>query len=104
MSQLSGQLPLLTSKVPSIVRQVQGTLDDRGIPIYWLELPAGETGIGQQAAQLGTSLVENSVSIAGGVASGLFDFVIVLVLSFTWCSTAIGLSSRSSSRFRTLSG
>ncbi len=80
MSQLTTQIPTVTAKVPLMVRQLQAALDDRGIP---LSIGAGgPNGIGQQATQLGTSVVENSVSIAGGVASGMFDFVIVLVLSF----------------------
>jgi predicted PurR-regulated permease PerM len=81
MSQLTTQLPTITAKVPSIVRQVQTSLDDRGIPVAVTTGP-GEPSLGQQAAQLGSSVVSNSVAIAGGVASTLFDFVIVLVLSF----------------------
>jgi predicted PurR-regulated permease PerM len=81
MSQLTSQIPAVTAKLPAIVQQAQATLDERGIPVAVSTGP-GEPGISQQATQLGSSLVTNSVAIAGGVASGLFDFVIVLVLSF----------------------
>jgi predicted PurR-regulated permease PerM len=81
MSQLTDQLPTVTAKVPTFVRQLQSSLDDRGIPVA-VASGTGGPSLGQQAAQLGSSVVTNSVAIAGGVASGLFDFVIVLVLSF----------------------
>jgi predicted PurR-regulated permease PerM len=81
MSQLTAQLPTVTARVPAIVRQLQASLDERGIPAA-VAATTGGPSLSQQATQLGSSVVTNSVAIAGGVASAVFDFVIVLVLSF----------------------
>ncbi len=80
ISQLAGQLPTVAAMAPRLVRQIQAMLDQRNIPID-LGVVAGP-GINQQAAQLGSRLVENTVALASSIASGLFSFTVILILSF----------------------
>ncbi len=81
LSQLAVQLPALASRIPNLLRDVQATLDQHGLPIS--VMPTGaQPGLGQEAAQLGSRLVEHSVVIASSLASGFFDFTIILILSF----------------------
>jgi predicted PurR-regulated permease PerM len=81
VSQLASQLPALAGRIPQLIRETQLALDERGIPVA-IEQPTGQNPLGQEATQLGTMLVSNSVAIASGIASGLFSFTIVLIISF----------------------
>ena len=80
VSQLANELPTLASSAPRVVRDIQGTLDERNIPID-VGVVTGP-GLSQQLGQFGSRLVDNTVSVASGVASGLFSFSIILILSF----------------------
>lgn len=80
VSQLANQLPTIAADIPGEVRLVQRWLDQRNIPID-LGVITGPS-LSQQVGQLGSRLVENTVTIAGGIASGLFSLTIILILSF----------------------
>ncbi len=80
ISQLANELPTLASGAPRAARQLQRMLDERNIPID-LGVVTGP-GLSQQLGQFGSRLVENSVGVASGIASGLFSFSIILILSF----------------------
>jgi predicted PurR-regulated permease PerM len=81
VSQLASLLPTVAARVPGWLRDLQAALDQHGIPVE-LTTPANTPSLGQEAAQLGSGLVTNTVSIASGIASGLFGFTIILILSF----------------------
>ncbi len=80
VSQLANQLPTIAAGLPGEVRHVQRWLDERNIPID-LGVITGPS-LSQQVGQLGSRLVENTVTIASGIASGLFSLTIILILSF----------------------
>jgi predicted PurR-regulated permease PerM len=80
VSQLANPLPTVVAGAPGEVKRIQQTLDEWNIPID-LQVITGP-GLSQQAGQLGSRLVENTVSVAGGIASGLFSLTIILILSF----------------------
>lgn len=80
VAQLAAQLPVLTANVPTRAAEVQQILDQHDIPIDAGALVG--PGLSQQAGQFGSRIVENSVALASGVASGLFNFTLVLILSF----------------------
>lgn len=80
ISQLATQLPTVTAGAPSLVRSVQRALDERNIPVDLSNVTG--PGLSQQIGQFGTRLVENSVAVASGIASGLFSFSLVIILSF----------------------
>lgn len=79
ISQLAIQLPSLALTVPVLLREIQGTLDQWNIPI---NISVGAAGLGQQASQIGSRILENTVVVASSVASGLFSVTIILILSF----------------------
>jgi predicted PurR-regulated permease PerM len=80
VSQLAGLLPTIATRVPAWLREIQSGLDQRGIP---LQLSGtSQPGLGQDLTQLGSGLVANTVAIASGIASGVFSFTIILILSF----------------------
>lgn len=79
-SQLAAQLPTLAASAPARVAQLQQFFDQHNIPIDAGALVG--PGLGQQAGQLGSRLVENSVAVASEIANGLFRFSLVLILSF----------------------
>jgi predicted PurR-regulated permease PerM len=81
VTQFSAQLPTLALQVPTVLGQVQDALDRRGIPIA-VNLDRSQLGLGQEATQLGTRLVENSVVVASGIASAVFSVTLILILSF----------------------
>ncbi len=80
VSQLANQLPTIAAGLPGEVKRVQQWLDARNIPID-LGVITGP-GLSQQAGQLGSRLVENTVTVASSIASGLFSLTIILILSF----------------------
>lgn len=80
VAQLAGQLPTLAANVPLYLRSLQKMLDQRNIPVDLGTLTG--PGLSQQAGQLGSKVVENTVAIASGIASGLFSFVLIMILSF----------------------
>ncbi|HEX5414296.1 MAG TPA: AI-2E family transporter, partial [Chloroflexota bacterium] len=80
VSGLASQLPELTTQLPGVIRTIQRAFTSRGIPID-LSAPSSQT-LSQEAGQLGTQLVANTVAIASGIASGLFGFTIILIVSF----------------------
>ena len=82
VSQLAGQLPGLADRVPIFTRDVQSWLDHRGVPLTVATTGPQQPAFSQQAAQLGTSLVELSVVVASKIAAGLVSFTFVLILSF----------------------
>ena len=82
VSQLAGQLPGLADRVPLLTRDVQSWLDHRGVPLTVATTGPQQPAFSQQAAQLGTSLVEFSVVVASKIAAGLVSFTFVLILSF----------------------
>jgi predicted PurR-regulated permease PerM len=81
VSQLAVQLPALAGRIPILTNDIQGWLERRGLPIT-VEATGPQPAFTQQAAQLGTTILENSVVVASSVASGLFSFTLVLILSF----------------------
>lgn len=80
ISQLAAQLPALTTQIPGTLRSIQATLEFHGIPVD-LGTPTAPT-LSQEAGQLGSRIVENTVSLASGIASGVFSFTIILIVSF----------------------
>ena len=80
VSALASQLPELTLQIPGLIKHLEQPFTSRGIPVD-LSAPSSTT-LSQEAGQLGTQLVANTVSIASGIASGLFSFTIILILSF----------------------
>jgi predicted PurR-regulated permease PerM len=80
VSQLAAQLPAVSATIPGQLDLVQHFLDEHHVPID----AAAVTGPGltQQAGQFGRDLVENTVSIASRIANGLFNFTLVMILSF----------------------
>jgi predicted PurR-regulated permease PerM len=80
VAQLAGQLPTLAASLPGRVSQVQHFLDERNLPIDAAALTG--PSLSQQAGQLGSRLVENSVEIASGIANGVFRLTLVIILSF----------------------
>jgi predicted PurR-regulated permease PerM len=81
VSQLAFQLPSLADKIPPLSHDVQDWLDRRGVPVD-IQTAQVQAQFGQQTAQIGAIVVENTVLIASSVASGFFSFTIVLILSF----------------------
>ncbi|HLZ09520.1 MAG TPA: AI-2E family transporter, partial [Chloroflexota bacterium] len=82
ISQLAGQLPGLADRVPLFTRDIQGWLDQRGVPLTVATTGPQQPAFSQQATQLGTTLVELSVAVASRIAAGLVSFTFVLILSF----------------------
>ncbi|HVC32510.1 MAG TPA: AI-2E family transporter [Chloroflexota bacterium] len=80
VSELALQLPTVAASAPKLIREVQAALDQRNIPIDLGTLTG--PSLSQQAGLLGSQLVANTVNIASGVASGLFGFTLILILSF----------------------
>ncbi|MGH2459776.1 MAG: AI-2E family transporter [Chloroflexota bacterium] len=80
ISQLANELPTIALGAPRLARELQRMLDERNIPID-LGVVTGP-GLSQQLGQFGSNLVTNTVGVASGVASGLFGFSIILILSF----------------------
>jgi predicted PurR-regulated permease PerM len=80
VSQLANQLPTIAAGLPGELKRVQQWLDARNITID-LGVITGP-GLSQQAGQLGSRLVENTVTVASSIASGLFSLTIILILSF----------------------
>ena len=80
IAQLANQLPTLVSGVPGWLRALQRTLNRWNVPID-VNVLTGPS-LAQQASQFGSRILENSVLVASGIASTLFDVTVMLIISF----------------------
>jgi predicted PurR-regulated permease PerM len=79
--QLGRSIPGWVSEAPKYVDSVQAWLNDRGIDVRLTQLLITDATIVQRAEQLGSGLAQNALGIAQGVASFIFNSVIVIILS-----------------------
>jgi len=77
---LAGALPLYSERVTQYVTDLHNELAARGVTDDYL-LGATQAAVARMDA-LSTVVMRNSLTLAGGVAAGLFDGIIVLILSF----------------------
>mgnify|MGYP005850646403 CR=1 FL=1 len=79
--QLGQRLPTFVAAAQGWVGSAQLELEARGIAV---DLPSfyRNSDLAAQIGGLGSSIVTNTISVVGGVASAVFSVVIVLVLSF----------------------
>ena len=79
--QLGQGAPGYAAVVADRVQALQMELNQRQIPVN-LSSMLNSQGIAAQIGQIGSRVVENTILVASGVASFMFNFVIVLVISF----------------------
>lgn len=82
LNQLGRNLPEYVQQVPAWSEKAQGWLQERGIQgLDFSSLLTTQNLIGR-AESFGTMLAQNALVIAQGVASAVFNVIIVLILSF----------------------
>jgi predicted PurR-regulated permease PerM len=81
LNTLQGMLPTSVDQITASAAWAEAELLRLGVRVDLNRLLPPES-IAQQAATLGSTLVQQTIGLAGGVAAILFDLTIVLILSF----------------------
>ncbi|MEW6232619.1 MAG: AI-2E family transporter [Chloroflexota bacterium] len=81
LTQLGSALPAYAQQLPDWVGRLQVELTSRGIPVDLSTVYRWEN-VASQIQSLGTTIVQNTLTIAAGVASVVFNLLLILILSF----------------------
>lgn len=79
--QLGSALPSYVERIPDLLNDAQGWLDEHAIPVDILTLYEKQDLV-ERAEALGTAIAQNALGLAQGVAWTILNMVIVMVLSF----------------------
>ena len=81
LAQLGTNLPKWAEELPSLTTPLQAALLERGIDVN-LERWYQNQDLPDQIQQVGTLVIQNTLSLVTGIASAVFAVLVVLILSF----------------------